>query len=167
MKEDLSIEQILKSIRQVILGKRIYPVVGSDETASDKDNAQFDDKEEEIYELTKVVCKTPPEETQDKNLMNQKHTQPQKDIANEQAKKDSYIKESNEAIKSLTEIKKRLNKNSSTNKHSKTIEELVEEMMKPYIIDWLDDHLPKIVENLVDKEIKKLISNEKNSYNNR
>jgi cell pole-organizing protein PopZ len=41
-----------------------------------------------------------------------------------------------------------------------TVEDLVIETMKPYLTKWLDDNLPGIVKNLVQKEIQKLVPRE-------
>lgn len=38
----------------------------------------------------------------------------------------------------------------------KTVDELVKEIMRPFIKDWLNQHLPLIVERLVTKEIERL-----------
>ncbi len=39
----------------------------------------------------------------------------------------------------------------------KSIEELVKEILRPELKRWLNDNLPAIVKQLVDKEIKKII----------
>lgn len=38
----------------------------------------------------------------------------------------------------------------------KTVDELVKEIMRPFIKDWLNQHLPLVVERLVSKEIDRL-----------
>lgn len=38
----------------------------------------------------------------------------------------------------------------------KTVEQLVTEMMRPLLKDWLDANLPQIVERVVEQEVKKL-----------
>jgi cell pole-organizing protein PopZ len=37
-----------------------------------------------------------------------------------------------------------------------TIEEIVRELLKPMLRDWLDEHLPSLVERLVHEEIKRI-----------
>ncbi|HWK45590.1 MAG TPA: DUF2497 domain-containing protein [Stellaceae bacterium] len=39
-----------------------------------------------------------------------------------------------------------------------TIEEIVRQMLKPMLAEWLDDHLPSMVERLVREEIKRVAS---------
>lgn len=41
-----------------------------------------------------------------------------------------------------------------------TVEGMVSELIKPYLSAWLDQNLPLIVKNIVEKEVKKLIPSE-------
>ena len=41
--------------------------------------------------------------------------------------------------------------------NGKSVEELVKEILRPELTKWLNDNLPAIVKQLVDKEIKKII----------
>lgn len=41
-----------------------------------------------------------------------------------------------------------------------TVEDLVLDMLKPILKDWIDANLPKLVQTIVEKEIKKLIPKE-------
>jgi cell pole-organizing protein PopZ len=45
----------------------------------------------------------------------------------------------------------------SSSDNYKSIEELVKEILRPELKRWLNDNLPAIVKQLVDKEIKKII----------
>lgn len=38
-----------------------------------------------------------------------------------------------------------------------TVEELIAELIKPHLSNWLDDNLPSIVKDTVEKEVKKLL----------
>jgi len=40
---------------------------------------------------------------------------------------------------------------------NKTLEEIVKELLRPMLKEWLDDNLPGLVERLVEKEIVKLV----------
>lgn len=122
MSDELSIEQILGSIRQVILGKK---------------NARNIDKEEDVYELTQSV------ELED-NLQNLAS----KTATNTQNQKDAQ--QENTQTKQLGA--------------SNALEDLMLELVKPYINKWLDENLPNIVKNLLEQKIKKLAeSDEKNN----
>jgi len=39
---------------------------------------------------------------------------------------------------------------------SRTLEDLVKELLRPMLREWLDANLPKLVERLVEKEIAKI-----------
>lgn len=41
-------------------------------------------------------------------------------------------------------------------RNARTLEDLMQDMMRPMIKDWLDDHLPSIVERLVKAEIERV-----------
>ena len=45
-------------------------------------------------------------------------------------------------------------------RNGETVEDLVVEMLKPMMKDWLDKNLPKLVNEIVQKEIQKLIPRE-------
>ena len=45
----------------------------------------------------------------------------------------------------------------SRSDNGKSMEELVKEILRPELKRWLNDNLPTIVKQLVDKEIKKII----------
>ena len=39
---------------------------------------------------------------------------------------------------------------------ARTIEDLVKEVMRPMIKEWLDEHLPALVERLVGREVDRM-----------
>jgi cell pole-organizing protein PopZ len=40
--------------------------------------------------------------------------------------------------------------------HSRTLEDIVKEMMRPMLKDWLDENLPSLVERIVRAEIERV-----------
>ena len=38
-----------------------------------------------------------------------------------------------------------------------TVEQLLAEMLRPMLKDWFDQHLPPMVERIVEEEVKKLV----------
>jgi cell pole-organizing protein PopZ len=42
------------------------------------------------------------------------------------------------------------------NTHPRTLEDLVEDMLRPMLKSWLDENLPPLVERLVRAEIERL-----------
>jgi len=160
MKEDLSIEQILKSIKQVILGRNHDSIKSI--KPSEK-NAQYQEDDDEAYELTDLA----PE-----NL--QSLAKPQEYMKEEQGAEAGSLlsqKTAKEAMQYFSSIKENVGKNqqNNTNKNqqtTKTVEDLTVEIMKPYLSKWLDENLPRIVKGLVEQEIKKLVSDENNISRN-
>ena len=159
MKEELPIEQILKSIKHVILGK-----------------VNHNSNNNDVYELTQVAPSKEPKATlddQEDNFFNEKEDR-QQDLEDlnthdtnhqhnvEQTEDVSFISQNtSEQIKEhLAALKNRINKPSSNT--SKTLEELTIDIMHPYLTSWLDANLPTIVQNVVEQEIKKLVKDEKN-----
>lgn len=42
-------------------------------------------------------------------------------------------------------------------KSNRTVEELVIDIMRPYLSQWLDKNLPRLVHKIVEKEVRKLV----------
>ena len=95
---------------------------------------------------------------------------PRKDNKMEKSSDTIISPESAETAKtSIAELASRLRKDGrETNKvepsapfrSGATVEDLVVEMLKPMMKDWLDKNLPKLVNEIVQKEIQKLIPRE-------
>jgi cell pole-organizing protein PopZ len=47
---------------------------------------------------------------------------------------------------------------SSTLRNGNTVEDLVLESLKPMLKAWLDEHLPLIVQKIVEKEVKRIVT---------
>lgn len=124
---DMSVEDILKSIKGIINGSS---------------SITKDDSEDDILELTDIVG-------EDKSGGSEK---------------DSLI--SDESATRVTEILKQFSEKATISAKegkklkSLTIEELVVEIMRPQLKKWLDENLPSLVRELVEKEIKQLIPTE-------
>jgi cell pole-organizing protein PopZ len=167
MKEDLSIEQILKSIKQVILGRShdsIKPKAFSQES-------NLDEGDEDAYELTNLA----PED-----LKGEEDSFPENlgQAASQKNEKEQDVsssllseKSAKEAMQHFASIKQSVGRQQNAHQTispgtNKTVEDLTIEIMKPYLSQWLDENLPRIVKNLVEQEIKKLISDENNTNRN-
>lgn len=132
--QDMSVDEILKSIRKIIEKSGT-----SKEKVKLKDSGQpvqLEAQGEDILELTNIVDTT----KQDQALLS------------EQAASEASCLLKNFAGEAETAVRNTLNK-------SRTLEELVIEMIKPELKEWLNDNLPTLVKSLVEKEIKKLIPN--------
>ena len=120
--QDMSIEEILKSIRGVI---------------SKHEDAQNND---EVLELINVVDDSDNVAKDDEHLISA-----------------STFQETAESLKSFADKAKHAVKNVQSPK-ALTIDKMVEQMMRPQLKEWLDNNLPNLVKELVEKEIKRLIS---------
>ena len=123
--QDMSIEEILKSIRGVI---------------SKHEDAQNND---EVLELTNIVeedkdCAQDPEQNEEHLIS------------------ETTFQETSESLKDFAVKAKHAAKAAQSPK-ALTIEKMVEQMMRPQLKEWLDNNLPALVRELVEKEIKRLI----------
>jgi cell pole-organizing protein PopZ len=73
---------------------------------------------------------------------------------------DASAYASSEALKTLVKSVARPTADGLAFRSGSTVEDLVTEMVKPYLKEWLDKNLPNIVKHLVEKEIQKLIPKE-------
>lgn len=135
MEKDLSIEQILMSIRQVIADKQIG--IKAEISSSD---AQDDD----VYELIDVV--NPADKSTNVSTAESLISK------NTVAKTMEYISDIKQTINNVK---------GNISMQNQTIQDLALDIMRPYLKSWLDENLPDIVKNVVECEIKKLIFNQK------
>lgn len=136
--QDMSIEEILKSIRGIISNRE-----NKEETLVHKN------EDEDILELTEVIENI-------SNLDNQqKGDQP---INNETLISEATQNETSNFFKQFVKTAK-ISAQEAKKVKSLTIEEMVAQMMRPQLKVWLDKNLPLLVKELVEKEIKKLVEN--------
>ena len=65
-------------------------------------------------------------------------------------------------IKQLLSISTKINSKESENKiSSNSIEDFLVKLIEPQIKHWLEENLPNIVNSVVEKEINKLLHNDK------
>ena len=124
---EVKLEDILKSIRGIIDNNNN---IFSSEIKKDN-KALLGDEQDNILELTSVL-----EENTEECLVseNTKHST------------KTEINKLNDALKSREYLER-----------SQSLDILVNDLVRPLIKDWLDNNLPKIVENIVSNEIKKII----------
>ena len=67
------------------------------------------------------------------------------------------LSESQETLRDFIKVAEKSNIDGLPLRSGGTVEDLVLELIKPYLSVWLNDNLPAIVKNAVEKEIKKLI----------
>jgi cell pole-organizing protein PopZ len=129
---DMSVEDILKSIRGII------------DKRDDKN-----DKEDDILELTDMVDS--PDENVPFDL--------NEEIEEENLISGKLASETSSALKQFAEKAKSAVKEYKKSKIP-TLDELVIDILRPQLKQWLDDNLPSLVKELVEKEIKNLVPKE-------
>lgn len=126
MNRDLSVEEILQSIRNVIHNTHVT-----------QDKRHTPEVYDDILELTdehQVECADGGDV-----LLDEKAAHKSSDMLRDFISKAEYV---------VSE---------SSHKHSKTMEELVTDMLKPELSKWLNLHLPKIIRELVEQELKRIV----------
>ncbi len=134
---DMSVEDILKSIKGIISGHN-------------KNNIP----EEEVLELTNII----------KEGRKNDHSIKPDNVLKEENSEDYLISEksANETSNIFKNFANKATMALHAGKKSKNLsmEELVIEMMRPQLSKWLNDNLPELVKDLVEKEIKRLVPDE-------
>ena len=69
-----------------------------------------------------------------------------------------------ESIDTLKKLIKKLEKSTLEAKKPKTLEEVVTVAIKPFLKDWLNQYLHSIVQTIVAKEIKKLVTKKEEKH---
>lgn len=132
---DMSIEEILKSIRGVI----------------DNHDNVLQNNEDDILELTDIV---------DDNSNVNNSGKPNKEVQGENQLEASMLSEettlkTSEILKHFSKAAKAVHASQPNNK-TDTLEDIVIKMLRPEISKWLEANLPLLVKQLVEIEIQKL-----------
>jgi cell pole-organizing protein PopZ len=162
-KQDMSIEQILTSIRKVIDSQEINQannddvleltdIVGNGSTVSSdcvtiahqKSNLNFAD---DALEQENGKCTLNNFTLSDKL---------EEKILSSPLISEKSVTNTTNTLKYFLDVEKEANAN-LPNPKAKTLEELVIEIIKPQLSQWLDKNLPILVKQLVEKEIQKLL----------
>lgn len=154
--QDRSIEDILKSIRNII---------------KNNDPVNVGNSEEDILELidvapTKSYVNTANNNKQRRTMHNRtvlpKYSRMHEPVQDNDCKK-SLISERSAA--EISNILKQFSKQAtiSVKEHKKrhlAIEEFILEMIRPELTSWLDKNLPVLVRSVIEQEIRRLIPDE-------
>jgi len=84
-------------------------------------------------------------------------TQPEKPSAEESLISKQSADQAAESLKSLIARAPKPHVDSPLLRSGQTLEDLVVESLKPMMADWLNTNLPVIVQQIVEKEIKKIV----------
>ena len=176
--QDPSIEDILQSIRQIISED---DEEGADDAEMDaapepepepeptpEPEPETEDDDEDVLDLTDKVDDGSDADDDLDAILDEPEDKPQiamEDMQDDAPKADmpvdaSLLSEHAEsaAIAALNKLSANMFVERQDHMLGITLEDIVREMMRPLLKDWLDNNLPKIVEQQVQKEIRSLVN---------
>ncbi|MFU7503016.1 MAG: DUF2497 domain-containing protein [Candidatus Tisiphia sp.] len=170
--QDMSVEEMLKSIKGMIdsrgivnsggLGSRsdgATPICNrraSEDDATDFfsiDYSNSQSNDDEILELTNIVG-------DEANKLENNHSELEEKLLQTSLVSDKSAAETTKIFQHFSKTAQEISANAS-NPTVKTLENLIIEMLRPQLSQWLNTNLPLLVKQLVEKEIQKLIPNDK------
>jgi len=140
---DMSIEDILESIRNVINGK---PRVGDPQEDADELHL-VNIKEEKTEDEADEADELPPEEDNYDNVI----------LSSETSNRTKAILE--DFVETALSLGHNITHTTQEATNTKSIESFLENMLRPQLKEWLDENLPVVVKQAVTDEIKKLVAN--------
>ncbi|WP_425363258.1 DUF2497 domain-containing protein [Candidatus Tisiphia endosymbiont of Hybos culiciformis] len=140
--QDMSVEEILKSIKGMI---------------DNRSGTQSND--DDILELTNIVGEGEAWNEGDNLEENNVHSQLTEELLQASLISNKSAAETTKIFQHFSKTAREINSNTSNSK-VKTLEELIVEMIRPQLSQWLDKNLPLLVRQLVEKEIQKLLPND-------
>ena len=183
-----TMEEILTSIRQVISDDEVTTAKGSNNSRDQTFKEEGEVASEDILELTEIVADDVDATTFSGKLYKEEVEQepaspasnsvpsakafggprlPPKVLAKRRAEEkvqtllsDHTVELAADKLSGLTGAVAAV-RDIPLGHSQQTIEELVKDVLRPMLKEWLDDNLPPLVERLVEKEIAKLVSRAK------
>lgn len=151
------IDKALGNINTYVRNASHKPLNPEPSATIDSNEMTETSSEEEVLTAvtdTHLACPTPPY---------QLHTRPS---AKKNTTSDSLLSEPTQEYLSqslkqlLYKLPNNLSKQEATSlRPGSRLEELMIDLLKPHLAEWINDHLPRIVERIIEKEIKQLVSN--------
>ncbi len=141
-KKDMSVEEILKSIKGVIENNK------SDDPKAKIVASSHQDEEDDILELIDIV---------ESEAFETAHSSINSGLVSNES-----VAEVSDTLRLLAAKTKSTKDTPAKEEQYKasTIEELAIELLKPQLKEWLDNNLPALVKQIVEKEIQRLIPKE-------
>ncbi len=167
--QEPSMEEILSSIRRIISEdgneEAEGEVVAADpddnatavEAANDSDDeeaAPADNIDDDILELTNVI-----DDGQDKEAEPEPEPDPEPEpVEDVIVPDDKLISEEVEEVSaaSMSGLTAVLAANAAIGDGNQTLENLVKDVLRPVLKQWLDDNLPEIVDGIVREEVERI-----------
>ena len=166
-KEEPSIEEILGSIRRIIAEDDDAPAAAK--TGGDVDVMEREEDEEEPLELTNKVQseQSAPQEAEDMNVtfadpvaetpVSKAMPEERSAMNEERNTAESLLSET--TSQATANVMAQLARHTAINDEGHdgiTIENIVREMLKPMLRDWLDKNLPDLVQKMVARELDRI-----------
>jgi hypothetical protein len=162
--QEPSMEEILASIRRTISedgdedaaaesGDEAMPEQAVNDDATDEvDNMPEDDNDDDILELTDVV---EDENAAEPEPESEPEPEPVEEslVAEDKIVSDEVEEVSAAAMSGLTAV---LAANAAVGVGNQTLEQLVKDVLRPVLKQWLDDNLPEIVDRIVQEEVERI-----------
>jgi uncharacterized protein len=127
-----SMEDILASIKKVIAEEKELRLSSAPDEELPKES---DEDEEDVLELNERLAPAPPQTNLGPPLVD-----------------ESVADQSRHALEQLSTVAATVPPVPQVN----PLEDMVREMLKPILKQWLDDHLPRIVDEHVKREISRI-----------
>ncbi len=163
MRQNVPIDEILDSLKKMMDNKssRISKYLVAENNYDENLDQNEDD---EILELTEeaIVFEANNKANSVNNIDEEKKDIVKVNDVSQESKVDT-TKVSDKTSSEASMYLKYLSDKSAVIKNSKekTINEFIKEAAMPYVIDWLDKNLNRLVKEMVEKEIKRITSDDK------
>jgi cell pole-organizing protein PopZ len=154
-----SMEEILASIRRIIAEDGDQPATAAAPATADAEAAPAAAKSDEILELTEVVEEEDP--VPEPSPPPAKDEPPVASVADpNRLVSDAAAAASIAALAQIHQLAPQNEKRMSDiplGEGQRTIEDMVREMLRPLLKEWLDSNLPHLVERVVQEEVARLV----------
>lgn len=162
--QEPSIEEILASIRQIIADDDEEPAQGSSKVAAP---APAPAPKPDVLDLTEVIRDEPEEdiiidlqEHEEEELPPPPPPPPRKPapVAEPELDDSSILTDhaAHAALQGFARLAARTPVERQSHLAGITLEDIVRDLMRPMLRDWLDQNLPPLIEKLVAKELQRL-----------
>jgi cell pole-organizing protein PopZ len=161
--QDPSMADILQTIRNVISGESFKTADNTDDVLELTDMVAENGTVINLKELYGIADAPSPTALNSHQQSNS--TKTSYDSAENTTKSNSLISEENasasaELLKSLIKTVAKPQNEGLAFRSGTTVEELIIELLRPQLSEWLNQNLPALVKHVVEKEVKKLIPRE-------
>ena len=153
-KEEPSMEEILSSIRRILSHEEETPVRAEDDLKTAVSVPALEKGQEDVMELTSEM------RVENGTLSDFEDTKEQDSIPEDMVLlSEAAVQASTDKLAHLVDSvqgKPFVQVSPQYSKSTGNLEDIVTELLRPYLKEWLDEHLPALVEKIVQKEVERL-----------